>query len=66
LAVLRKERLMTQRELAAAAGVTVATLSYAETGSSTPRIGTIRKICTALGVQPKDVDEFRRALDLPG
>jgi hypothetical protein len=27
---------------------------------------TIRKICTVLGVEPQDVDEFRKALDLPG
>jgi DNA-binding XRE family transcriptional regulator len=65
LAVLRKQRLMTQHELAAAAGVTVATVSYAETGLTHPKMITIRKICTALGVQPEDVDEFRKALDLP-
>ena len=56
---------MTQQELAAAAGVTVATVNYAENRLSYPRISTIRKICKALGVQPKDVDEFRRSLDLP-
>jgi DNA-binding XRE family transcriptional regulator len=66
LAVLRRQKLMTQRELAAAAGVTVATVSYAETGLTHPKIITIRKICTVLGTQPEDVDEFRRALDLPG
>jgi transcriptional regulator with XRE-family HTH domain len=65
LAVLRKQKLMTQRELAAAAGVTIATVSYAETGKMRPKILTIRKICRALGVEAKDVDEFRRALDLP-
>jgi len=57
---------MTQQELAAAAGVTVATVSYAETGKMRPKILTIRKICKALDVQPKDVDEFRRALGLAG
>jgi len=65
LAVVRKQKLMTQRELAAAAGVTIATVSYAESGKMRPKMLTIRKICTALGVQPNDVDEFRRALDLP-
>jgi transcriptional regulator with XRE-family HTH domain len=65
LAVLRKQRLMTQRELAAAAGVTMATVSYAESGLTKPKILTIRKICVALGVEPKDVDEFSKALDLP-
>ena len=56
---------MTQRELAAAAGVTTATVSYAESGLTRPKMLTIRKICAALGVQPGEVDEFRRALDLP-
>jgi transcriptional regulator with XRE-family HTH domain len=56
---------MTQRELAAAAGVTVATVSYAESGLKRPKMLTIRKICAALGVQPEDVDEFKKALDLP-
>jgi transcriptional regulator with XRE-family HTH domain len=66
LAVLRKEKPMTQRELATAAGVTTATVSYAESGLKKPKILTIRKICRVLGVEPKDVDEFRKALDLPG
>jgi transcriptional regulator with XRE-family HTH domain len=66
LAVLRKQKLMTQRELAAAAGVTVATVSYTETGLTHPKMITIRKICMVLGVQPDDVDEFRKALNLPG
>jgi transcriptional regulator with XRE-family HTH domain len=65
LAALRRQKLMTQRELATAAGVAVATVSYAETGLMRPRLVTIRKICVALGVEPKDVDEFRRALDIP-
>jgi DNA-binding XRE family transcriptional regulator len=65
LAVVRKQKLMTQRELATAAGVTIATVSYAESGKMRPKILTIRKICAVLGVQPEDVDEFRRALDLP-
>ena len=65
LAVLRKEKLLTQRELASAAGVTIATVSYAESGVTKPKILTILKIRMALGVRPKDVDEFRRALDLP-
>jgi transcriptional regulator with XRE-family HTH domain len=56
---------MTQRELAAAAGVTVATVSYAESGLTRPKMFTIRKICAALGVKPEEVDEFKKALDLP-
>jgi DNA-binding XRE family transcriptional regulator len=66
LAVCRKQKLMTQRQLAAAAGVTVATVSHAETGLTHPKMVTIRKICKVLGVQPQDVDEFRKALELPG
>jgi transcriptional regulator with XRE-family HTH domain len=66
LVVLRKQQLMTQRELATAAGVTIATVSYAESELTKPKIVTIRKINAALGVEAKDVDEFRKALDLPG
>lgn len=65
LGVLRKQKLMTQRELAAAGCVTMATVSNAETGKMRPKILTIHKISRALGMQPKDVDEFRRELDLP-
>jgi transcriptional regulator with XRE-family HTH domain len=65
LVVLRKHKLMTQGELATAAGVIRATVSYAETGLTHPKIVTIRKICTVLGVRPEDVDEFRTALELP-
>ena len=64
LAVLRKHKLMTQRDLAAAAGVTPATVNYAEKATKRPTIGVIRRICGALGVHPEDVDEFRRALDI--
>jgi DNA-binding XRE family transcriptional regulator len=56
---------MSQGELAAAAGVVRATVSYAETRLTHPKIITIRKICATLAVQPEDVDEFRTALDLP-
>ena len=66
LAALRKHKLMSQRELAAASGVTRATVSHLETGKMRPKIVTVRKICQALGVRPKDVDEFRRALGLAG
>lgn len=63
--MLRKRKLLTQRELAKAAGVTLATVNYAENGSTRPTIRVIRAICQALGVKPEDVDEFRTALDLP-
>jgi DNA-binding XRE family transcriptional regulator len=65
LAALRRQKLMTQGELAVVAGVIRATVSYAETGLTHPKIITIRKICATLAVKPEDVDEFRKALDLP-
>ncbi len=65
LAVIRKQKPMTQRELAEAAGVTLATVHYAETGATKPTIRVTRAICEVLGVRPQHVDEFRAALNLP-
>jgi transcriptional regulator with XRE-family HTH domain len=65
LAAIRKQRLLTIRELAEQAHVAAATVHLAESGQRQPTIKVIRAICRALGVQPQEVDEFRRALGLP-
>jgi DNA-binding Xre family transcriptional regulator len=66
LAIIRKQRMLTVRDLAAQAGVTPATINYIEVGRTRePTMKVIRAICTALQVQPGQVDEFRRALGLP-
>jgi DNA-binding Xre family transcriptional regulator len=66
LVIIRKQRMLTVRDLAARAGVTPATVNYIEVGrTQEPTMKVIRAICTALEVQPGQVDEFRRALGLP-
>lgn len=60
---VRTQQLLTQAELAKAAGVSLATVNQIEGGRQRrPEIPTIRAICRALGVDPLDVDEFRRVL----
>ncbi len=53
LRAARLDRLLTQRELAAKAGLTQATVQRIETGTSRARISTIRRLAAALGVDPK-------------
>ncbi len=49
----RKRRVMSQEELAKAAGVPVVTISRIENGhTEAPRPSTTRKLATALGVDP--------------
>jgi transcriptional regulator with XRE-family HTH domain len=66
LAALRRRVPWTQRELAAAAGVSVATIRGLEQGGPRcPRPRVIRALAAALGVPPAAVAEFRLALGLP-
>jgi transcriptional regulator with XRE-family HTH domain len=65
LAAIRKQRLLTVRELAEQAHVAPATVHLAESGRRQPSIKVIRALCRALDVQPQEVDEFRRALGFP-
>lgn len=62
---LRRERLQTIRELADRAGVSTRTVLRIEHGVQTPQLGTIKKLATALGMDPRDVREFRAAMGLP-
>ena len=50
LRAVRERVLLTQRELAAKAGLTQATVQKIETGASKARISTVRKLAAALGV----------------
>jgi len=52
---LRKERGMTQEELAHIAGISHTTLWQAETGRTTPRMWIAEKIADALGVEASDI-----------
>ena len=59
----RRNRLLSQRDLAERAGINALTIGLVERGESTPRLKTIRKLCEALGVGPLDVREFRAVLE---
>ena len=49
---LRNDRMMTQRDLAGEAGIALSTVVNLEKQHTAPRFGTIRKLATALGVEP--------------
>ena len=65
LAQLRRERLLSLRDLAGRAGVDPKTAHQVERGKRTPRPRTMRKLAEALGVEPARVREFRAAMGLP-
>lgn len=60
---IRSERLLSIRELAREAGVATSTVYLTETGRTTPRPAIVRRLAAVLGVDPLEVDEFRRAID---
>lgn len=60
---LRLARALSQRDLAARAGVAPKTVVDLELGRQEPRLRTIRRLAGALGVEPAEVDEFRQAIE---
>jgi transcriptional regulator with XRE-family HTH domain len=60
---LRADRLLSIRELAQQAGVMPSSIYLIEAGRVTPRLSTVRRLATALGVDPEAVTEFRQALE---
>jgi transcriptional regulator with XRE-family HTH domain len=50
---LRIEQALTQRELAHMAGIGVNTVNRIELNETEPHMSTIRKLATALGVEPR-------------
>ena len=52
---LRKDRVLSQRELARMADVTHATVWRLENGFDLARPSTVRKLAAALGVEPKEL-----------
>ena len=60
---VRLARLWSQRELARRAGVAEGTVVNIETGKHPPRLLTMRRIADALGVDWRQVDEFRAAVE---
>lgn len=55
LRATRLRRLLTQRELAARAGLTAASVNRIETGTTKARISTVRRLAQALDVGPDDL-----------
>lgn len=52
---VRERQALNQRELAAKAGLTPASLSRIESGVQEPYMSTVRKLAAALGVKPADL-----------
>lgn len=67
MATLREVRLgrtLSQRDLAAKAGVAPKTIVDLELGRNEPRLRTMRLIAQALGVEVAEIDEFQQALEV--
>ncbi len=60
----RVQRLLSIRGLAKQADISPVTLQDLEAGRRLAQPRTIRKLCDALGVEPRDIAEFRRAMDI--
>jgi transcriptional regulator with XRE-family HTH domain len=59
---VRLSKLWSQRELARRSGVAERTIVAIEQGDRTPRLVTMRKLAEALGVDWREVAEFRAAV----
>ena len=60
----RSKQLLSIRDLADKAGVAPGTIVRIEAGGAPPRFVTMRKIAAALGVEPGEIDEFARAIEV--
>lgn len=63
LRIVRRQHLLSQRDLAKKADITPSTVYLIETGRVRPRLKVMRQICEALGVRPQDIDEFRAEIE---
>jgi len=61
---LRAERLLSIRELARRASVAPSTIYLIETGRTIPRQRVARQIARVLRVDPTEVDELRRRIEM--
>jgi len=61
---LRAERLLSVRELARQASVAPSTIFLIEAGRTIPRQRVARQIAQALHVEPMEVDELRRRIEV--
>ena len=62
----RAENLWSVRDLAREAGVSTKTVNEIEHGRGVPTFRTIRRICSALKVEPSEVTEFAAAIEERG
>jgi len=59
----RTNRLLSMRELARQASVAASTVYLIEAGKTTPRPSIVRRLASVLGVEAREIDEFRRAIE---
>lgn len=59
----RYRNMMTQQDLAEAAGLTVSTVNRIERGIQEPRLSTVKKIASALKVRPLDLMTARGPIE---
>ncbi len=59
---VRRRQLLSREDLAERSGVCVTTILTIEHGRRVPRFGTIRRLATALGIDPMQVAEFHLAI----
>jgi transcriptional regulator with XRE-family HTH domain len=62
---LRQQRMMTQREVAERAHLTVTTLSRIENGKVIPTFRTIRNLAAVFGVSAQEMREITTSAQLP-
>ena len=55
---VRERKFITQEELAERTGITRANISRLENGLQRPRISTVRRLATALGVEPEELIDW--------
>lgn len=62
---LRQQTMMTQREVAQRAGITVTTLSRIENGKVVPSFRTVRSLAAVFGIAPQQMYEIVTSSQLP-
>ena len=62
---LRQQSMMTQREVAQRAGITVTTLSRIENGKVVPSFRTVRSLAAVFGISPQQMHEIVTSSQLP-
>lgn len=63
---VRRRAMYSVKGLAAEAGVSPTTIMDVEHGRRSPRLATIRAICTTLGIDPLTVEEFAAVIQGEG